>query len=66
MEEAETKAAALERVSELEDEVGRVNELLQELEVDAMSKQVELENQVDDLRRERDKLLEKSQQVRTL
>ena len=33
MEEADSKALALERVADLEDEVGRVNERLQELEV---------------------------------
>lgn len=33
MEEADTKNAALERVHELEEELGRLNELLQELEV---------------------------------
>jgi hypothetical protein len=33
MEEAESKAQALERVADLEDEVGRANEKIQELEV---------------------------------
>ena len=33
MEEAESKAMALERVADLEDELGRLNERLQELEV---------------------------------
>ena len=33
MEEAEAKAMALERVADLEDDLGRVNERLQELEV---------------------------------
>jgi hypothetical protein len=33
MEEADSKALALERVADLEDELGRVNERLQELEV---------------------------------
>ena len=46
MEEADTKGVALERVAELEDEVGRLNETMQELEVAAMTAQVELENQV--------------------
>eukprot|EP00094_Tigriopus_californicus_P001997 TCALIF_01924-PB protein Name:"Similar to CG32138 Formin-like protein CG32138 (Drosophila melanogaster)" AED:0.27 eAED:0.27 QI:0/0.5/0.14/1/0.5/0.42/7/0/998 len=63
MEEADTKNAALERVHDLEEELGRLNELLQELESEAMSKQVELENEIHDLTRERDLLLEKSQQV---
>jgi hypothetical protein len=33
MEEADAKGLALERVADLEDEVGRLNERLQELEV---------------------------------
>ena len=64
MEEADTKAAAVEQVHDLEEELGRVNELLQELEVEAMASQVDLENQLEDVKRERDSLLEKSQQVR--
>ena len=40
MEEAEEKVAAMERVADLEDELGRLNETMQELEVDAMAKQV--------------------------
>ena len=40
MEEAEEKVAAMERVADLEDEIGRLNETMQELEVDAMAKQV--------------------------
>lgn len=33
MEEADAKAVAFERINELEDELGRTNELFQELEV---------------------------------
>ena len=40
MEEAEEKVAAMERVADLEDEVGRLNETMQELEVNAMATQV--------------------------
>ena len=36
------QVAAMERVEALEDEVGRLNELMQELEVDSMAKQVHL------------------------
>ena len=36
---------------------------MQELEVDAMAKQVEMENTIEDVKRERDALVEKSQQV---
>ena len=42
MEEAEEKVAAMERVADLEDEIGRLNETMQELEVDAMTKQVNI------------------------
>ena len=86
MEEAEEKVAAMERVADLEDELGRLNETMQELEVDAMAKQVvhsrihsfnsfimsficaihpqvEFENQVEELKAERDKLLETHQKV---
>ena len=63
MEEAETKADAIERVNELEDELGRTKELFSELEVEAMARQVELENKFEDMKRQRDSLLEKSQKV---
>eukprot|EP00095_Tigriopus_kingsejongensis_P004806 snap_masked-scaffold182_size278544-processed-gene-1.8 protein:Tk04806 transcript:snap_masked-scaffold182_size278544-processed-gene-1.8-mRNA-1 annotation:"GL25292" len=66
MEEADTKAAALDRVHELEDELGRVNELFQELETEAMSKQIHLENMendIEEMKREKEQLLTKSQQV---
>ena len=42
MEEAEEKVAAMERVADLEDEVGRLNETMQELEVNAMATQVRM------------------------
>ena len=63
MEEAEEKAAAMERVADLEDEVGRLNETMQELEVNAMATQVQFENQIEELRGERDKLLQNQQKV---
>lgn len=63
MEEAETKADALERMAELEDELGRTKELYQELEHEAMVRQVDLENQLADVRRERDELLQRHQKV---
>ena len=46
MEEAEEKVAAMERVADLEDEIGRLNETMQELEVDAMAKQVHISRYV--------------------
>ena len=63
MEDAETKTAAVERVAEVEDELGRVNELLQELEVEAMARQVEFENIIDELKREISEMKEQNQKV---
>ena len=63
MEEAETKADAIERVADLEDELGRTKELLQEFEVEAMARQVELENKFEDMKHQRDELVAKSQKV---
>ena len=63
MEEAEAKGEALERVAELEDELGRTKELLQELEHDSMVRQVSLENQLAEVKKDRDELVQKSQKV---
>ena len=50
---------------DLEDELGRVKERLQEVEHEAMVRQVDLENQLADLRKDRDSLQAKSQKVET-
>ncbi len=63
MEEAEAKNEALEKVAELEDELGRTKELLQDLQHEAMARQVDLENQLADVKKERDELVHKSQKV---
>ena len=63
MEEAETKNDALDKVAELEDELGRTKEQLQETEHAAYTRQVDLENQLMDVRKERDDLKQRSQKV---
>ena len=63
MEEAETKTEALIKVAELEDELGRTKELFTELEHESMMRQVDLENQLADTKKERDQLFQKSQKV---
>ncbi|XP_052770325.1 formin-like protein isoform X2 [Mya arenaria] len=48
LEDSETKTEALEKAAELEDEVSRVNERLQDVEEEMMAKTVELEKQLSD------------------
>ena len=63
MEQAERLDEVLDRNVDLEDELGRVKERLQEVEHEAMVRQVDLENQLADLRKDRDSLQAKSQKV---
>ena len=65
MEQAERLDEVLDRNVDLEDELGRVKERLQEVEHEAMVRQVDLENQLADLRKDRDSLQAKSQKVET-
>ena len=65
MEQAERLDEVLDRSVDLEDELGRVKERLQEVEHEAMVRQVDLENQLADLRKDRDSLQAKSQKVET-
>lgn len=58
MEDSETKTAALEKVSELEDELAQMHERLQEVEHQALEKIAHLETQLIQLRHEREELLE--------
>lgn len=58
MEDSETKTAALEKVAELEDELGQAHDRLQEIESEALAKVAELETELTQLRAERDELLE--------
>lgn len=63
MEESETKADAMDRVTDLEDELGRTKELLQDFEHESMVRQVDLENQLSDIKHDRDQLVQRSQTV---
>lgn len=63
MEDSETKTAALEKVAELEDELGHAHERLAELEGESLAKLAELETELGAIRAERDELLEGRRQV---
>ena len=63
MEEADAKAEAEAQVAELADELGRTKELCQEIEQEAMARQVDLENQLGDIKKERDELLARMEKV---
>lgn len=58
MEDSETKTAALEKVNELEDELGQAHDRLGDLEHEALAKIGELETELCTLRQERDELME--------
>ena len=63
MEDSMTKAVYIERAEELESELAQAQEEMQEVEAEAMHKVCDLEQTVAEVRRERDELLEKMQQV---
>jgi len=63
MEDSETKTAALEKVAELEDELGHAHERLAELEGESLAKLAHLETELGAVRAERDELLEGRRQV---
>lgn len=63
MEDSETKTAALEKVAELEDELGHAHERLAELEGESLAKLAHLETELGAIRAERDELLEGRRQV---
>ncbi|KAL0268219.1 UNVERIFIED_CONTAM: hypothetical protein PYX00_010245 [Menopon gallinae] len=63
MEDSETKTAALEKVAELEDELGHAHDRLLELQSQSLNKISELELQLKALREERENLLQARQQV---
>ncbi|XP_061383683.1 formin-like protein isoform X1 [Danaus plexippus] len=63
MEDSETKTAALEKVNELEDELGHAHERLASLEREAIAKQATLEAELAQVRHERDQLAEARRQV---
>lgn len=57
MEDSETKTAALERVQELEEDLGRANDRTLEMEKEFLSKLAEFESEINLLKLERDELL---------
>lgn len=63
MEDSETKTAALEKVNELEDELGHANERMAVIEHEALHKIASLEAELGRLRGERDQLDEARRQV---
>ncbi|XP_056637256.1 formin-like protein [Diorhabda sublineata] len=58
MEDSETKTAALEKVTELEDEVAQLHERLQDVEHRALENIASLETELIQVRQERDELVE--------
>lgn len=62
MEDSETKTAALEKVAELEDELGQAYDRLQEIESENLEKIAGLEMEVAKLRQEKDELQEMRRQ----
>ncbi|KAJ8679565.1 hypothetical protein QAD02_015352 [Eretmocerus hayati] len=63
MEDSETKTAALEKVAELEDELGHAHERMAELERESLAKLVELETELGALKVEYSDALEARRQV---
>ncbi|XP_053609706.1 formin-like protein isoform X2 [Plodia interpunctella] len=63
MEDSETKTAALEKVNELEDELGHAHERMAALEREAIAKLATLEAELACARHERDQLAEARRQV---
>lgn len=63
MEDSETKTAALEKVNELEDELGHAHERMAALEREAIAKLATLESELAQVRQERDQLAEARRQV---
>ncbi|XP_004923649.1 formin-like protein isoform X1 [Bombyx mori] len=63
MEDSETKTAALEKVNELEDELGHAHERMAALEREAIAKLATLEAELAQVKHERDQLAEARRQV---
>ncbi|XP_048478769.1 formin-like protein isoform X1 [Plutella xylostella] len=63
MEDSETKTAALEKVNELEDELGHAHERLAAIEREAIAKLATLESELAQVKHERDQLAEARRQV---
>lgn len=63
MEDSETKTAALEKVGELEDELGQAHDRVAEIEREALCKLAALETELSNVRAERDELHETRRKV---
>lgn len=63
MEDSETKTAALERVQELEEDLGRTLDRNAEIEREFMCKLAELESELNQIRNERDELMQIKRQA---
>jgi hypothetical protein len=63
MDDSETKNAALERVSELEEESSQLKEIYQKLESDSMSRMLEMEQRLHQVIEERNSLLSKHEAI---
>lgn len=63
MEDSETKTAALERVQELEDDLGRTLDRIAQMERDFMFKLAELSSELNQVRNERDELSQKKRET---
>ena len=58
MEDSETKTAALEKVAELEEELGHAHERIATLEYDVLNRQMEMERTLAAVKAEKDELAE--------
>lgn len=58
MEDSETRTAALEKVAELEEELGHAHERIAALEYDLLSRQMEMERTLTTMQAEKDELIE--------
>ena len=61
MEDSITKTSALEKINELEDEVGRANERIAEIERESGFQMANMQTDLQRIRQERDELLQKQQ-----
>lgn len=63
MEDSETKTAALERITELEDDLGRANDKISDVEREAAFSVINLQNEIQRLHCEREEMIQKQRQV---
>lgn len=63
MEDSETKTAALERITELEDDLGRANDKISDVEREAAFSVINLQNEIQRLHCDREEMIQKQRQV---